>query len=311
MKKTVSLLIAVLLVVSLFAGCGAKATMENAAPEADRWYDGVYDMADGVLEAPSESVGSTTQDKSTANAGVTAQKLIRTLNITAETNDMDAILAHLDAKVKAMGGYMESKSVRNGSRSATYRYRYADLTIRVPVTVLDEFVEHIAGETNVTDYNENADDITLSYVATASRVKALEVEQERLLELLAKAENMSDLLLIEERLTQVRTELEKVTSQLRLYDNLVDYGTIHLSLTQVEEFTVVEEKTVWQRIGIGLKENWNSLCDGATELFVFLVTSLPYLIPLAVAGAVALIAVRLAMRKTRTKKTQPPQETAE
>jgi hypothetical protein len=152
---------------------------------------------------------------------------------------------------------------------------------------------------------ESADDITLTYVATQSRVKALEVEQERLLELLAKAENMSDLLQIEERLTKVRTELEEVASRLRLYDNLVDYATVKLHVSQVQVFTVVEEETVWQRIGSGLSENWKSLCEGAEEVFVFLVTSLPYLIPLGVAAGITALVVSLTTRKTRReKKTQ-------
>jgi len=210
-----------------------------------------------------------------------------------------------------MGGYMEEKSVRNGSSSATRRYRYASMKIRVPVARMDDMVEHISGKTNVITSNESADDITLSYVATESRVKALEVEQERLLELLAKADNMSDLLQIEARLTEVRTELEEVASRLRLYDNLVDYGTVTLSVTEVQVFTVVEEETVWQRIGAGLSENWENLCDGATELFVFLVTSLPYLIPLGLAAGVTAIVVTLAMRKTKKAQKDPTEDQPE
>ena len=38
-------------------------------------------------------------------------------------------------------------------------------------------------------------------------------EEQRLLELLAEAKDMDDLLQIEDRLTQVRTELEQVKSQ--------------------------------------------------------------------------------------------------
>ena len=72
------------------------------------------------------------------------------------------------------------------------------------------------------------------------------------MELLAQAGTMEDLLQIEKRLTEVRTELEKVTSQLRLYDNLVGFGTVHLSLRQVTEFTdTTVEPTIWQRIGSG------------------------------------------------------------
>jgi hypothetical protein len=102
---------------------------------------------------------------------------------------------------------VENKNIRNGSANASRRYRYANLTIRVPVDQLDAFVEHVSGASNVVHYSENAKDITLSYVATQRRITALETEQTRLLELLAQAENMSDLLQIEQLLTDVGTEL--------------------------------------------------------------------------------------------------------
>ena len=66
------------------------------------------------------------------------------------------------------------------------------------------------------------ENVTLQYVSTESRVKALETEQTRLLELLENAETMEDLLTIEARLTDVRWELENYASQLRVLDNQVN-----------------------------------------------------------------------------------------
>lgn len=314
MGKNRKTLVSLVLAVLLLAGCSSnKMAAEMEAPNEFNRYESVSDSltdgyyygaagteAGGVLEKPVGSVQT--------GQGVTAQKLIRTMDLEVETDDLDALLGFLDAKVVSLGGYMEERSVRNGSSSGTRRYRYANMTIRVPVDRMDEMVEHISGQTNVVSSNETADDITLTYVATQSRVKALEVEQERLLELLAKAGNMGDLLQIEARLTEVRTELEKVASQLRLYDNLVDYGTVRLNVTEVQIFTVVEQETLWQRIGGGLRENWESLCQGAEEVFVFLVTSLPFLIPLGAAALITLVAVKLATRKKPGKQEPPAQE---
>ena len=304
------MIVSMLLVMAMLAGCSAKSVANEAPMESasnavlDKLTDGYYAESDMSYGAGGQTTGSVQ-----GSAGVTAQKLIRTMNLEVETDDMNALLGPLEGKIKAMGGYIESRNVRNGSSNISRRYRYANLTIRVPVDRLDEMTEHIQGQTNVVSINESAEDITLTYVATQSRVKALEVEQERLMELLAKANNMSDLLQIEERLTSVRTELEKVASQLRLYDNLVDYGTLHLSITEVQEFTVVEEKTVWQKIGSGLSDNWKTLCQGAENVFVFLVTSLPFLIPLALAGGVTVLVVYLANRKKPKKAPKTEEET--
>ena len=309
MKKMLAMCLSLCLLLS-FAACGAKSVAtEQAAPEynykGDYSYGAIYDgVAD--MEMPQEPAADSSG--STGSAGVQNQKLIRTMNLDTETEDLDALLAALDQKIRSLGGYVEQKNVRNGSASATRRYRYANLTIRVPVGQLDAFVEHISGVSNVVSYSESAEDITLSYVATQSRIIALETEQTRLLELLAKAENMTDLLQIEQRLTDVRTELEQVTSQLRLYDNLVDYGTIELSITEVQEYTPVEEETLWQRMGSGLKQSWNALGEFAENLMVFLAAALPWMIPLAIAGGITFAAVKLSYKKTKKKAPQPPKE---
>ena len=134
-----------------------------------------------------------------------------------------------------------------------------------------------------------------------------------------QAESMTDLLQIEQRLTDVRTELEQVTSQLRLYDNLVDYGTIELSVTEVQEYTPVEKETMWQRMGSGLKDSWQALGEFSENLLVFLVSALPWLIPISIIVALwiatgkkrrARRAERKAARKAqKTQQPEPPQET--
>jgi hypothetical protein len=294
-KPLLAILCVVFLVMASFAGCAKSETTSNGA--LNRYDEGLYDsIAD---YAPTESVQESAKEQAAGSVGWMNQKLVRTMRIEAETNDMDALLGELDSRIRELGGYVENKSTRNGGSTSSHKYRYADMTIRIPADRLDEFVTHLNGKTNVVNYRESADDITLRYVATQSRVTALETEQQRLLELLAKAENMSDLLLIEERLTNVRTELEEYTSQMRVFDNMVDYGTVQLNITEVQVYTVVEEDTVWQRIGSGLSKNWKRLCEGAEGLFVFLVTSVPYLIPIGAAVAVTIVAVKLATRKTR------------
>ena len=290
------------------AGCGASSTL-NSAPAEQGWVneyagDYLYDSVNGMV--PEATYSTSEESKQSGNGGLQNQKLVRTMHVEAETDDLDALLANLDARIKELGGYLENKSVRNGSYSQSRTYRTAELTVRIPVEKLDAFISHVQGATNIVTYRENADDITLTYVATASRIAALETEQTRLLELLAKAENMSDLLMIEQRLTEVRAELEKYTSQKRIYDNMVDFGTVDLTVTQVQEFTVVEEETIWQRMSDGLQENWQGLCEFAEDLLVLIVVSVPYLIPLAVIGLLIFAVIKLAEKPRRKK--MPPQE---
>lgn len=291
MKKLLALTLSVLLLVSLLAGCGATSGATDGFLE-----NGMGALSDSVtsesLSKPSEGTGTTATPQN--------QKLIRKIWIDAETEELDALLTQVDQRISELGGYVEAREVYNGSTQSSRRYRYASLTIRIPADQLDSFVDQVSQVSNITSTNETADDITLSYIATQSRITALETEQARLLELLAKAESMEDLLQIESRLTDVRTELEEVTSQLRLYDNLVDYGTIYLDINEVREYTVVEEpETVWERIGSGFMESLKNLGTFFTELFVFVIVALPYILVIGAVATAVVLVIKLSIKKRK------------
>ena len=107
-------------------------------------------------------------------------------------------------------------------------------------------------------------------------------------------------------MADIRQELEEVKSQLKLYENLVDYGTIHLTITEEKEYTEVEEEepTVWQRISTGLGNSFKALGTIITELFIFFVVASPFLIIPAAIAITVLICVRIKKKKAQN---QPPE----
>lgn len=287
MKRLIAILLA--LTMLFLAGCGAK-SMEgsNGAPTE-------MDMSTAGGELGYENPESAGTQKAPLP---TNQKLIRKVWLTAETEALDALLSNVEEKIGTLGGYVEAREV-NSYNSFNRR---AELTVRIPVEKLDQFTQTVKDSANVTSVSETADDITLSYVAVESRVKALQTEQTRLLELLAKAKNMTEILQIEERLTKVRTELEEVTSQLRVYDNQVSYSTVYLTLREVREYTQEEPEGFFQRIGRGLTQSVEDIGNGFVEIVIFLVVASPYLALAALAfGAVVLIVRR---RRKRTVKKE-------
>ena len=297
-RKLTAIALAALMLLTLTA-CGGSSKSESvmggynyAADAAPQEPMAEMEM---VYSEEGASYGSLTSDNA-ATAEVPAQrKWIITMDISAETEDLDALLEALNQEIASLGGYVEGQNIHNGSAYATHRYRSANLTVRIPAVDVDKFADNVAGIANVVRSNKNLEDITLTYVSTESRVKALQVEEARLLELLAQAETMSDLLEIESRLTDVRYELENYTSRLRVYDNQVDFATIYLDLEEVQEYTPVAERTVWQRITEGFADSLDGLWEDLTDLFVWVIVSLPYL----VVWAVVIVAVIVLVRKLR------------
>lgn len=299
MKKLLAITLSLLLLIGLMTGCGAKGNGASGS------------LADGIT---SDSRGEISQEVGMSKPGTGAtdtaalpqnQKLVRKIWLDAETEDLDALLSHIDEKIAALSGYVEEREIYNGSNyTSSHRYRHASLTIRIPAEQLDAFVSEVEEASNITSTNETAENITLSYVATQSRITALETEQTRLLELLEQAETMEDLLKIESRLTDVRTELEEVTSQLRLYDNMVDYGTLYLNISEVREYTVTEEpETLWGRIGNGFMQSLKDLGEFFTELFVFVVVGLPYFVIIAVLVVGVWLLIKFRKKNKQQKKS--------
>ena len=294
-KKYLAIILSAVLIVSLLAGC---AKSMDAGMAEDYYYNApVENAGSGVYDDSYKEVG----EASTAEAELTDRKLIKTVELDAETEDLDELLGALTQQVNQLGGYVENQRVYNGSAYSKYRSRSASMTIRIPAEKLDAFVNHVEGSTNIVSRYSYIDDVTLTYVATESRVNALVAEEQRLLELLGQAETMSDLLEIEGRLTDVRYELERYTSRLKVYDNQVDYATIYLNLEEVQEYTPVAERTVWQRITEGFAGNLKGLGEDLTDVFVWFVTSLPYLVVWAVGIAVAVVLVKKLGKKRPVK----------
>lgn len=291
MKKKLCLTLMFALLLCLLSGCGASSSVKT---------EQAYDYAVAETAAASASLAENGMDASaTLPEG---RKWIITIDMNIETEDLDTLMEQLNADIDALEGYVEDQNIHNGSTYSSRRYRSANLTVRIPDENVDRFTAAVEGLGNVVSQNLRREDITLQYVDTASRVTALETEEARLLELLAKAETMEDLLEIEARLTDVRYELENYASQLRLYDNQVDYATIYLYIEEVQEYTPVEEPTLWERISGGFMDSLKGLWEGLLDICVWVIANSPYLV---VYGGIAAVVFRVVKKlRIRRKKKE-------
>lgn len=299
-RKLSTIFLVLLFLAGIVAGCATKSS--NGVAD-DYFYSesagsGIYD------DTLSEVAGTSSED-----AVLTERKLIKTVALETETENLDVLLAAITTRVSELGGYVESQQVYNGSAYATRYSRSASMTIRIPAEKLDGFIDHVADSTNIVSENAYIDDVTLTYVATESRVEALRTEEERLLELMSQAGNMADLLEVEARLTDVRYELESVTSQLNVLENQINYSTVNLSVEEVQRYTPVEEETFWQRVSGGFIDSLEGIGDGVVEIAVFVLANLPYLLLLTVTVAIVVLLVKRAVRKKKkARKTEENQE---
>lgn len=308
LKKWISSVLCLVMVAALLAACGgssaAKSTYNESAYEA-------YDV-----EAPAMAESAIAENGSSGSGDASiklpqGRKWIVTVNLSAETEDLDGMLTALNRKISELAGYIESQDIRNGSSySSSRRYRSANLTVRIPVEKLTDFTETVKGISNVTSNSQNAQDVTLNYVDTESRLAALKIEEERLLDLLSRAESMADILEIESRLTDLRFEVERYGSKLRTMDNQIDFATIYLDVSEVKEYTPVAEPTFFERISTGFVASLKDLGDTLLDIAAWLIIGLPYFAALAILIALIVIVCRKVSKKSKERRMKKAEKEA-
>ena len=232
------------------------------------------------------------------------RKLIRNVSMNLETREFDALTKSISDAVTFFGGYMEQADVSGNSLywSGERSSRYSNITARIPENKLDAFLTEVSGQGNVTYKNESVQDVTLQYTDITSRKKTLQMEQERLWELLEKAESVDAVIALEARLSEVRYQLESIESQLRTLDNQIVYSTVYLSIQEVQVLTSTDPDTIPVRIQKGLSRSFNTLKISSVDFLVWFISSLPILAVFAVLVFIAIIILKKPLKRCKTRK---------
>ena len=297
----------------IFAATDSKGSAQEAGVNGAG--GGMYSMEEAAeYEAYDTADGGTQEEGTGQGAGVReGRKLIQTVGLEVETKEFQQMMSSLETQVEELGGYIENMETYNGSSYSGYvSSRYANLTIRVPNGKLDSFLQTVSDIGNVVRRNDSVEDVTLSYVDMESRRNTLRTEQERLLAFLEKAETIEEIIALEQRLSEVRYELESMESKLRTLDNLIDYSTVELHVSEVRELTEVrqEEPGPGKRIVEGFLRSLRDIGDGLMEFAIWFLTHLPYLVLWAGGIGVAVLLWRKARIRQRRQKENRQREEA-
>lgn len=299
-KRVITLILLATVGCSLTA-CGGYKTSDSAAmdvgivtqsyAESEGYYENGYDM---VIEEAADAEAPMSEAGSGADV-TTNRKLIRTVSMEVETENFDTMIVNVEDKVTALGGYIESAYTYNGSAYSSNLRRYAEMTVRVPDEDLENFVDQVAGFSNVVSKTTTTEDITLEYVDTEGLKEMYIAEETSLLALLEKAETIEDISYLTARLTEVRYNIENLESRLLKYDDLVEYATIHLYIEEVEVYTPVEteEKTFWEEISEGFMASLQDIWHSIVRFVKNFIIDLPYMIRFFVIVGLFILAIRL------------------
>ena len=233
-------------------GYDADYAKEEALSESmamDAYAPAAAGAAPAAMPTPSPVLsGSGESSSNRSEAEQIAVKLVYTGSITVETLEYENTMKSVREKIVQYKGIIEDEREWDGDHSWYYTdgrarttNRNSTMTIRIPTKDFENFLNDMDGTGKVTSRSQNVENISRRYYDNSIEIEALEKQQERLLEMMDKAETVQEMIMIEERLTEVQTRLNQRKSYRSSMDMDVEYSTVYLNVNEVQKYTPVED----------------------------------------------------------------------
>ncbi len=276
------------------------------AAEAEEPY-----YSDDVNDAENDSANY--PDK--AQSVLANQKMVYTGSVSIETLEYDAAVSAVRGDVEKYGGFIENSSESNRNNKWYYddqiyeSDRTLSLTVRVPSEHFNEFLSGLDSYGQKMSESTNAENISRQYADNDAEIAALEKEQERLLQMMDAADTIQEMITVEDRLTEVQSQLNRYKSYKSSMDTDVQFSRITMTITEVHKYTPIQkepepEPTFLERLSEHVKESADSFLEVLEGLLFLFISLFPYLVIIAV-----IVIIVLSIRKKRREKilaSMPP-----
>ncbi|MFI3313561.1 MAG: DUF4349 domain-containing protein [Eubacteriales bacterium] len=293
MKKT-ALLLATILLVTLFAGCSSSSSMDTASST----------IVTAPQAAMEESMTMTTTDSATGGETFTqtvdyTEKIIYSAYLSLETTNFDSATSQVEQLVTQYGGFLESAeqsgNTRYGNDGSTQVVdRFAYYTLRVPSDQFDALLSHADTLGNLVDSSRQAENITSAFMDQEALKTSLEIQEERLLSMMEQSEDIETLIALEARISEVRFEIDTITRQLNNWQMDVDYSTVSIAIQEVEVYTPTAQiqRTFGEKVADSFQDGVTSFVSGCQFVLLFLIGNFLGLLLFFLVGAGIVVIIR-------------------
>lgn len=330
-----------ILAVALMTGCGAADSFDTySAITSSSSAVGAYDYGTDSATSSSYSTGiAQSSTTATADYDETAEvevedyeegsnstqnldsmtlleeKLVYYCDLEIETLDYDATMTSIKDTIKKYNGIIQSENESDSS----YNWYYEDyqktsgtmsnyIQVRIPSADYENFVSELDGVGKITSKSTSVDNISQKYYDTTTKIEALEIQEQNLLEMLEKCETIEDMITVEERLSDVQYELNSLQTSKRYMDTDVAYSYVNISVLEVMEYhysqTPAKKNTFADRLSNTLKSSAEGFLSFLEGLLFLIIRLFPYLIILAVICLIFRKRIKRAITNRRTRRQQ-------
>jgi hypothetical protein len=218
--------------------------------------------------------------------------IIRSGTMSMEVDKYDETESKVKEIVKGFGGYVTNTSSTlnaNGKKQGS-------VTVRVASDKFDAMIAEISKIGKVMNQNITGKDVTEEYMDADARLKTQKELESRLLNLLAeKTAKLTDVVEVEQKLSNVREVIERTQGRMRYLKDQASYSTLTISISEPGLLVISTGGGFFYEIG----EGFNKGLKGFTSVLSGLITVVIALLPLIV---LAFIAIYFTIKYIKRKK---------
>lgn len=194
------------------------------------------------------------------------RKFIKNGQIDFETENLNKTREDIFRAIKKLGGYISSENEFKNSYEIS-----SNIAIRIPADNFDKLIEEITVGVERFDRKEiNVQDVTAEFVDIEARLKTKKELENRYLEILKRANSVTEILEVEKQIGELRAEIESFEGRLKYLNNQVSYSTLNVRIYE----TISEHIEFSKKFKEGFKNGWDNLI----LFFVLLVNIWPFII---------------------------------
>ncbi len=239
-------------------------------------------------------------------------KIVKTGYLAMETETYDEFTQMIVDTVASFGGYIEV------SETYSNRHSYFDsqqnrriylksgyMRLIIPQEHFYEVYSIISSNCNVLNQRTNEEDMTKYYYDMEGRVNNLRLQEERLRALFDRAENIGEIMQIENELARVRTQIDSMTMELQGIDYRSRMSTIGVEIQEIQKKDTIKpvDDNLWQRAKEGFAQSVNRSIRAFENFVVWLFSAIPMIIGLVIFVVLASLVVKkvIGSRKNKEK----------
>ena len=270
---------------------GQKGNAEEGRADATSAAPADYDASGNPVQADSERL------------------VIQNANLTIVVGQPGETMAAIRRMAEDMGGFVVASNLYKTYRGEAGELPEATITVRVPVTRLNEALDQVKALTQSADDVKaetiSGQDVTKEYTDLRSRLKNLEETEAQLREIMGSATKTEDVLSVYRELTGIREQIEVIKGQIQYYEEAAALSSIAV-LIQAKASIQPLEIGGWQPGGV-VRESIQALVTALQGLADIGIRLVLFVLPLALVVFFPLWLVWFIIRRTRKNRKLPVQ----